>query len=377
MVVKRQGGGVSRRQAVIAGILAILVLAAAVALLIASGHDHPARHRLLAGDSPSSTTTSSEPTTTTDLPATTTTARTAASSPRKRTTAMVSTTYTGPRGGIAFAEVTDPTADIFVMDADGTHVRHIATYKWGETSAGGMHYYGGLSGLAWNPAGDLISMSAAGKYGGGLELMRPDGTGRHTVGANLISSTCSTFSPDGQQLISDTVRWSPGDNGEWLEVVGVDGGDAHLLGGDAPAGAVDWSPDGSEIAIGGGPLTIARPDGSMVRQIPAPAGTWTNWPQWSPDGSWISFAAMRSADYGADLYKVHPDGSGMVQLTDNHDFSAFGSWSPDGTRMVFSRSVGSADGRRTTPQLWLMAADGSDQRQLTTAPGGADMPAWG
>jgi Tol biopolymer transport system component len=362
---------VSRRQAVIAGILAVLVLAAAVALLIASGHDHRPPHRLLVGDAPSSTTSTIAPTTTTDLPATTTTA------PPKRTTTTTSTTYTGPRGGIAFVGGTAQSQAIYVMDPDGGNIRHIADF---ETTPGTWdpNAGSGFSGVAWSPAGDLIAAGRGGKYGGGLEVMRPDGSNRRTlVFHNGLDHP--SFSPDGKWLAFDQYgQQALGGYHEQQMIIGVDGKNAHPLGSGAPAGDPAWSPDGNQIVIAQSALTIVGSDGSFVRKIDGPPQTILSDPSWSPDGTWISFTATTTGSnpaYTADIYKVHPDGSGMERVTDNHDFSASAAWSRDGSRMVFSRSVQSAQGR-STPQLWVMAPDGSDGRQLTSAPNGADTPTW-
>ena len=45
-------------------------------------------------------------------------------------------------------------------------------------------------------------------------------------------------------------------------------------------------------------------------------------------------------------------------------------WSPDGSRIAFtSTRAGSSD-------IWTMAADGSDQRRLTALPGTEESPDW-
>lgn len=72
-----------------------------------------------------------------------------------------------------------------------------------------------------------------------------------------------------------------------------------------------------------------------------------------------------AGDRGA-LFVMNADGTGKVQLTRpvKNEIDAEGDWSPDGTKIVFTRSINTnADGE--SHQLVLMNADGSDQKALT------------
>lgn len=372
----------SRRQAVLAGSLAVVVLAAAIALLVLRGRDHGAPHRLLTGDTTPSTTSSSSTTTSTTTPVATTTTpvRSTARTPATATPSA----YTGRRGGIAYVDgaASPGHAGISVMDADGTHSRHIADFDQARTaSRPDSPWFGGegFAGLAWNGSGDLIAAGRDGKYGGGLEVMRPDGTGRRTL---VFDSGVEhpSFSPDGKWLVFDNPGAHLATSGPGrLMIIGVDGRDEHPLGGDAAPGDPAWSPDGGSIVVAGAQLSIVRPDGSSVRRIPIPAGTYASGPAWSPDGTWISFTATTtgsSPTYTSDIYEVHPDGTALSRLTDNHDLSMSASWSPDGSRLVFSRSQ-LADNTSTPAQIWIMTAAGTDARQVTRSSDGAAQPAWG
>src|SRR5271156_5221164 len=50
-------------------------------------------------------------------------------------------------------------------------------------------------------------------------------------------------------------------------------------------------------------------------------------PAWSPKGDWIAFTSERGGS--ADLYRVHPDGSGFERLTDNPAYEDQAAFSPD------------------------------------------------
>ena len=76
----------------------------------------------------------------------------------------------------------------------------------------------------------------------------------------------------------------------------------------------------------------------------------------SPDGSQILFAANHDGDL--EIYVVGADGSDQRQLTDNNGQDFFPSWSPDGETIVFSSD------RSGAVELYLMDADGGNQRPL-------------
>ena len=58
----------------------------------------------------------------------------------------------------------------------------------------------------------------------------------------------------------------------------------------------------------------------------------------SADGKWIIFTSERGGS--ADIYRVHPDGSGLERLTDEPAYDDQGALSPDGKQLVFVSSRG-------------------------------------
>ncbi len=111
-----------------------------------------------------------------------------------------------------------------------------------------------------------------------------------------------------------------------------------------------WSPDGSKIAFtstrfnNGWDICIMSADGTNVQRVTANNGPWTNsGPSWSPDGKQIVFQSDRDTfnpqDYRGtqQLYIINADGSELRRLTNDASVEDLHpSWSPDGTRIIFS-----------------------------------------
>ncbi len=127
----------------------------------------------------------------------------------------------------------------------------------------------------------------------------------------------------------------------------------------------DWSPDGKEIVFcfiqrmtGNTDIWIVDINGTYVRKL-TNSPELPGWePKWSPDGSKIAFTR------GSNMWTMKPDGSDLIQLTnDDKGYSDF-SWSPDGTKILFYKWDDS-----NKDILWIMNSDGTNQRHLVT--GGA------
>lgn len=93
-------------------------------------------------------------------------------------------------------------------------------------------------------------------------------------------------------------------------------------------------------------------------------------------GGKILFTSNRDYSGGqnmSDIYVMNADGSGLVDLTNRTPESELRpAWSPDGTRIVFQREVGS----NHDTEIFVMNADGSGVTRLTNSPGADELPAW-
>lgn len=82
-------------------------------------------------------------------------------------------------------------------------------------------------------------------------------------------------------------------------------------------------------------------------------------PTWSPRGDLIAFVS--TAFDGDEIYITDPEGKTVTRLTYNAwEWDKHPSWSPDGSQIVFYSNRGG--GYR---QIWIMNADGSNQRNLS------------
>lgn len=78
--------------------------------------------------------------------------------------------------------------------------------------------------------------------------------------------------------------------------------------------------------------------------------------------SLLAFSSDR--DKTVHIYTVKPDGTGLMSTSsDNQTLDGYPSWSPDGTRIVFSTND------PDNYEIWSMKADGSDRKRLTNRTG--------
>ncbi len=133
-----------------------------------------------------------------------------------------------------------------------------------------------------------------------------------------------------------------------------------------------WSPDGTRLAFISdrngfnnlGVIDVASGEATMLLTEDVEHSE----PRWSPDGRWISFT--KNLDYDYHLFRIPAGGGEAVRLTErggvNGGSRATGQtrgghlWHPDGGRIVYTHSDPSMTG-----DLWTMAANGGDFRQIT------------
>lgn len=89
-------------------------------------------------------------------------------------------------------------------------------------------------------------------------------------------------------------------------------------------------------------------------------------PRWSPDGKTILCTVMDRNIRKWKIWTMQPDGSQPTQMTTGSEANDIHpSWSPDGSKIIFTSDRGISGGKPNY-DIWIMNADGSNQKQLTT-----------
>ena len=193
-----------------------------------------------------------------------------------------------------------------------------------------------------------------------IYVVNADGTGLRQLTSGPAAEFDPSWSPDGRRI---AYRVERGEQSADIYVMNADGAaQRRIASGLSPA----WSPDGALIAYADdrGSISVMAPDGSRSRRVP---GTdQGEYPSWSPDGTSLAFSTPIG---GKDIYRVRLDGSGLARLTDAPGEDWQVDWSPDGRRIAFASQRDS-----TLGDVYLMGADGSGQRRLSTDHGFT--PAW-
>lgn len=92
------------------------------------------------------------------------------------------------------------------------------------------------------------------------------------------------------------------------------------------------------------------------------------WPKYSPDGRQIVFTSRRDDDF--EIYLMKADGSDQRRLTDSPSVDTHASFSPDGERIVFTSA------RDRDYEIYTMKIDGTDLCRITNHPGRDDFACW-
>ena len=241
------------------------------------------------------------------------------------------------RTGRAFQN--DDRMALVMWDTDGTNPRRV--YRDDVT----------VMGLEWSRDGHWLVFGAGGFFSqrttkpSQIMLIKPDGSDVHAVTKGSANAGFPSWSSDGTQIVYRL--WANNEQGEGLRIVDVATGESRVL------------------TTGHDTL-----------------------PHWSPSGDVIMFtryASDRRFLYDEfDIYTIRVDGTDLKRLTDAEGNDAHSLWSPDGNYILWSSSrFGFKDGAALVinqPQpyveLFIMNADGSDQRPLTDNHYEEGTPAW-
>jgi TolB protein len=224
---------------------------------------------------------------------------------------------------------------------------------------------------SWSPAGDRFVVSIE----PGLQMFdAKGGNGRIIYDSKGPQVAFPSWSPDGKTIAFGAGSYFSGHaKPAVIAMVNADGtGFRKVTEGPGNAGFPSWSPDGKRIVfrVAGSEqgLRIVDLENGNVTKLTT---EYDNFPAWSPKGDLIEFTSFRDGDF--EIYTIRPDGSGARRLTQTGGNDAHGIWSPDGQWIVFSSSrLGWKDeafvldsGPQPYGELFAMHPDGSGLRQLT------------
>jgi Tol biopolymer transport system component len=121
------------------------------------------------------------------------------------------------------------------------------------------------------------------------------------------------------------------------------------------------SPDGSLIVLSshhegmGSQVYVMPVAGGALRKVSPQAPSW--WHGWSPDGARLAYVAARGGG-PIDVYTIAVEGGEETRLTKGEGHCDGPDYSADGANIYYNCDRGGH------AQIWVMAADGTGQRQL-------------
>ena len=213
---------------------------------------------------------------------------------------------------------TSPYAGLDVLTLSTRRFTHLATRQ-----SCGLPL---TSGVDWSPDGRWIAITCDSSK---IMLIRPTGAGERVVSTGLTNVGSPSWSPDGRRLVFSA---RPVDHSA-IYVIDVDGSHRRLLArGRAPA----WSPNSSLIAYRGathggscGGLRLVDADTGRDASPPSAANPCHQFgprqaeaPEWSPDGTEIAVGST------SGVYVINADGTDLRRINSNSPYSGRPAWRP-------------------------------------------------
>jgi tol-pal system beta propeller repeat protein TolB len=265
-------------------------------------------------------------------------------------------------GGLQVNCTTPRNTVAVTVAAGGTTQASFEIACWPPTT-GRIVFSTNLRGITWKTG--LVAME--------IYTINPDGTDLRQL-TSTVNDYFPAWSPDGWKIAFTRIEDFTKQN---IYVMNADGtGQTPLTTYAGRDQFPAWSPDGSKIAFSGDrdgdmEIYVMNADGTGITQLTDNQSDDVS-PTWLPDGSKIAFYSER--DGNLEVYTMNADGTGQVNLT--NDPHPGGDWitgracSPDGTRIVFG------SGRDENWEIYVMNVDGTDQVNVTNSLWDEEAAAW-
>ncbi len=251
------------------------------------------------------------------------------------------------------------------------------------------HHPGDDEAPAWSPDGQRIAFQSDREGNDDVYVMYANGSAQTPLTDQPGFDGQPSWAGDSRRLVFVSDR----DGKRAIYIMADNGGEATAL--TAPsleAGLPAWQPPPpapvvdtlvyAAASTGLHDLYTIGVNGANENDLTRNPGVDSTMPAWSPDGTQIAFASNQAGDYDIFILplagaqgQTQPSGSvelsdEPINLTNQAGKDLRPTWSPDGGQLAFESD------RSGQWQVWLMASDGSSQRQLTNGSADSGNPAW-
>ena len=264
-------------------------------------------------------------------------------------------------GKIVFQSDRDGDWEIYVMNADGSHVLQLTQNTFADEYP------------VWSPDGNQIAFKSNRDGNFDIYVMNADGSEQRRLTNHPANDEDPAWSPDGSRIAFHSDRESA------MEIYLMDADGSDLTSWTRGFGKnilPAWSPDGQRMAYTGNRylgwnVYVMNLDKTDDKRITDGHGACR--PDWAPDGQKLAFVSQQ-ADGKGDVWTMKPDGSEKTQLTfDSVHYDYYPAWSPNGQYLAYAKTP---DKKTGNWEIYIMSADGQQHVQITNHPARDEFPDW-